>query len=125
MRVFCNLFNISKIGGGKSGLATSDGSYSKIVLCGGVILCIGLSCVLTSATKKNVFICTGSASKTYHATDSCKGLKSCTADIKVITLNEAKKLKRKPCKLCYPKKKDSKLTINDQTPASDDKDNQY
>ena len=48
-----------------------------------------------------VYICTGPQSKRYHKTSTCKGLKSCSKEIKKITLEEAKKLNRTPCGYCY------------------------
>lgn len=49
----------------------------------------------------NVYICTGDFSKCYHKTDKCEGLIYCGKEIKQVTLEQAKKMNRKPCKYCY------------------------
>lgn len=48
-----------------------------------------------------VYICTGPKSKTYHKYDDCKGLKRCSKDIVKVSLDKAKSMKRRACKLCY------------------------
>lgn len=48
-----------------------------------------------------VYICTGPKSTCYHSRSTCKGLKSCSATVKSISLEDAKKMKRTPCKMCY------------------------
>ena len=61
-----------------------------------------LSIVLGFAgDSTNVYICTGPKSECYHKTSSCKGLNRCTGDIRRITLEEAVKMGRRPCKICY------------------------
>lgn len=52
-------------------------------------------------TEANVYICTGPQSKRYHKTSSCKGLSNCSGQIKKVTPEEAKKMNRTPCKICY------------------------
>lgn len=47
-----------------------------------------------------IYICTGPQSKSYHKDDECYGLQKCSADIEEITLDEAKKQNRKPCRYC-------------------------
>lgn len=54
-----------------------------------------------SAGDSYVYICTGPQSKKYHKTDKCRGLNKCSGTIKKITLEEAKKIGRTPCKICY------------------------
>lgn len=54
-----------------------------------------------SAGDSYVYICTGPQSKKYHKTENCRGLSKCSGTIKKITLDEAKKIKRTPCKICY------------------------
>lgn len=46
-----------------------------------------------------VYICTGAYS--YHSKNTCSGLKRCKADIKKVTISQAKQLGRKPCQKCY------------------------
>lgn len=48
-----------------------------------------------------VYICTGPQSKVYHKHDDCKGLSKCSKDIKKVTLDKAKSMKRRACKWCY------------------------
>lgn len=48
-----------------------------------------------------VIICTGPMATTYHRTDECLGLEYCSADIRVVTLEEAKRQHRRPCRYCY------------------------
>lgn len=54
-----------------------------------------------SAGDSYVYICTGPQSKKYHKTEKCRGLNKCSGTIKKITLEEAKKINRTPCKICY------------------------
>ena len=61
-----------------------------------LIFYIGLS-----ASDSKVFICTGPKSECYHKTRSCRGLKSCSKEIKEVTLAEAKRMNRRPCGFCY------------------------
>ena len=48
-----------------------------------------------------VYICTGRYAYSYHSYDNCSGLKRCNAEIKKVTLSEAKQKKRTPCLKCY------------------------
>lgn len=48
-----------------------------------------------------VYICTGSMSKRYHKTSNCRGLNSCSKEIKKVSVDYAKKIGRTPCKWCY------------------------
>ena len=50
--------------------------------------------------KTKVYICTGTSATAYHASKTCRGLSSCKGSIKEITIDEAKAMKRKPCKIC-------------------------
>ena len=52
-----------------------------------------------------VYICTGPTAYVYHKTNTCKGLRRCTGEIKKINIEQAKNENRKACKLCYKKKK--------------------
>ena len=62
-------------------------------------LLVSQSC--DSIGGSDVYICTGPQSKVYHKTSNCKGLRRCSRMIKKISLEEAKKLHRRECKLCY------------------------
>lgn len=48
-----------------------------------------------------VYICTGPSATTYHKTDECKGLNRCSREIKMVSIDKAKKMGRRPCKFCY------------------------
>lgn len=48
-----------------------------------------------------VCIFTGEYAYSYHSKNTCSGLKRCKADIKKVTISQAKQLGRKPCQKCY------------------------
>ena len=57
---------------------------------------------LNSITEiDTVWICTGSAAKRFHSSDSCPGVNSCTKEVKGITRGEAEKKRRSACNICY------------------------
>lgn len=58
----------------------------------------------SSVGSQGVYVCTGPTAYAYHKTKACRGLRRCTGEIKKISLEQAKKEKRKACKLCYKKK---------------------
>jgi hypothetical protein len=71
-------------------------------------LLLGVSLVSTSfkthppSTKvEYVYICEGPYSKVYHRSNECRGLSHCSTKIYRVTLEEAKKLDRRPCKIEY------------------------
>ena len=51
-----------------------------------------------SDNVKSVFICKGKSSERYHLEKNCRGLKNCSTDIAVVTLEEARKIGRTLCK---------------------------
>lgn len=53
------------------------------------------------AEGETVYICTGGYSKRYHSTRSCKGLRNCGGTIKAISIEEAERMGRTPCQICY------------------------
>lgn len=60
--------------------------------------------IILSATcfaGNEVYVCTGKYAKAYHKTEDCKGIKSCKAAVKKVTLEKAKNMKRTACKYCY------------------------
>ena len=71
---------------------------NKLILT--VSLCI-VSFVSPSETSPKVFICMGSMSECYHKNKDCKGLEKCSTKIKEVTLEQAKKMGRRPCGYCY------------------------
>lgn len=48
-----------------------------------------------------VYICTGPQSKRYHKTSTCRGLGSCSKEIKRVSLEKARSMGRTPCKWCH------------------------
>lgn len=57
-----------------------------------------------SGGNNKVYVCTGPQSKCYHKTTKCRGIRSCSDDIKEVTLKEAQKMGRRACKICYGSK---------------------
>lgn len=55
----------------------------------------------TTQANGTVYICTGPQSKKYHKTPDCQGLRSCSKEIKAVSLDKAKSMGRTPCKWCY------------------------
>lgn len=51
--------------------------------------------------QETVYICTGENSTKYHKSKDCSGLRNCKGSIKQISLEQAKKMGRTPCKKCY------------------------
>lgn len=64
-------------------------------------MCCSFATVETTAPQVKVYICTGPQSKRFHKTPDCQGLRSCSKEIKAVTLEQAKKMGRTPCKWCY------------------------
>ena len=56
---------------------------------------------LLNGNSDTVYICTGSLSKTYHRADDCMGLSRCSREIKTVSLDEAKEMGRRECRICY------------------------
>jgi hypothetical protein len=48
-----------------------------------------------------VYICQGPYSKVYHKSNVCRGLSNCSTKIYKVTLEEAVKMGRRPCKIEY------------------------
>jgi hypothetical protein len=48
-----------------------------------------------------VYICKGPASKRYHETPNCQGLRSCSTKIYEVTISDAKNIGRTACGYCY------------------------
>ncbi|MBP6664878.1 MAG: carboxypeptidase-like regulatory domain-containing protein [Chitinophagales bacterium] len=53
-----------------------------------------------NADTDAVLVCTSAAAAVYHD-HKCKGLEACRAEVKTITLSEAKALNRRACRYCY------------------------
>lgn len=58
----------------------------------------------TKATVAYVHICNGSASKKYHKTANCRGLRNCSTPIEKLTQTQATAKGRTACTICYKKK---------------------
>ncbi len=60
---------------------------------------------ISETNETYVYICTGPKSSKYHNTDKCRGLKSCSGEVKKVTLKKAKEMgKDSPCNWCHKKK---------------------
>jgi hypothetical protein len=46
-----------------------------------------------------VYICQGPYSKVYHKSQDCRGLSNCSTRILKVTIEEAVKMGRRPCKM--------------------------
>lgn len=57
--------------------------------------------VVNNGNQTYVYVCTGPKAKVYHKTPNCKGLENCSKEIKKVTLEQAQKMNRRACKLCY------------------------
>ena len=55
----------------------------------------------TPQVKGTVYICTGPQSKRFHKTPNCRGLGSCSKEIKEVSIEVARKMGRTPCGWCY------------------------
>lgn len=58
-----------------------------------------LCCVTNDQTK--VIVVMSSNAYAYHKTRNCSAVKKATHKVKEVTLEEAKEMGRKPCKICY------------------------
>jgi hypothetical protein len=75
----------------------------KIVV--SLLLSLSLSTNYTSyariAKTEYVYLCEGRYSKVYHKSETCRGLSNCSTRIHKVTLEEAQRLGRRPCKIEY------------------------
>lgn len=71
-----------------------------LALLGGMLMLGSFTMPPVSKTDY-VYICEGRYSKVYHKSDKCRGLSNCSTKIYKVTLEEARKLGRRPCKLEY------------------------
>ena len=72
-------------------------------LCGGFTACSNAKAKETTTENeaKVVYICTGGSATRYHATKNCKGLSNCGGAIREVTIEQAEKMGRTPCRICY------------------------
>ncbi len=70
-----------------------------------ILLTALLSLFTAGSLEQNttVYISTGSSAYAYHARQSCRSLKRCNEEghVKAVTLETAKRMGRRPCKICY------------------------
>ncbi len=66
-----------------------------------LLILIGFCFLMCATPDTNVYICTGGSSVVYHKTKTCKGLTKCSKEIQSITIEKAKELGRRECKICY------------------------
>lgn len=72
-----------------------------------VLLLVGSTGVMSveanDSDKKEakVWVCTSPHSKRYHNNEECRGLQKCSAEIELISIEEAKKRGYTACKICY------------------------
>lgn len=57
-------------------------------------------CVDANEQTKVIVVMSGNA-YAYHKTRNCSAVKKATHKVKEVTLEEAKEMGRKPCKICY------------------------
>ena len=55
----------------------------------------------TREVSQIVYICTGPKAETYHKSKDCRGLNRCSGSIRAISLDKAKEMRRRACKICY------------------------
>lgn len=51
--------------------------------------------------QQKVYVVMSNTAHVYHSRKDCKGLQNATHKIKQVTVEEAKKMGRRPCKICY------------------------
>lgn len=66
-----------------------------------VLIAFIVICCSSCDNKEKVYICAGGSSKCYHESRNCHGLSRCSKEIKNVTISEAEKQGRRPCKICY------------------------
>lgn len=66
-----------------------------------VFMYLSLFGIMPTRDGKQVYICTGPQSEVYHKTDDCMGLNRCRGEIKALTRQDAEKLGRRECRICY------------------------
>ncbi len=62
------------------------------------------SLVVNNATADEetlVWICTGRDSQCYHRIEDCRGLSSCSGNLRQVSLKTAQTIDRRECRICY------------------------
>ncbi|MDL2277215.1 hypothetical protein LJC57_01355 [Parabacteroides sp. OttesenSCG-928-G07] len=65
------------------------------------LICAMLMPLTAAQQTTNVVICTGNYATTYHKHSQCSGMNNCKGDRKTVTLEQAKKMGRRACKVCH------------------------
>ena len=88
-----------------SNFALEINILNKYVMMKAFLLAAVLSLFTQNISDDNptVYISTGKAAYAYHARQSCKTLKRCVEEghVRAVTMEEAKGMGRRPCKVCY------------------------
>lgn len=74
-------------------------SFVPIIL--SLLLFTGFKPSPLKAKVDYVYVCEGPRSEVYHASENCRGLSRCSTKIYKVTLEEAIKMNRRPCKIEY------------------------
>lgn len=56
---------------------------------------------LSFTPVQSVYVCHSKYSVAYHKYEDCKGLRRCTHKIVYLSVEEAVKMKKRACKMCY------------------------
>lgn len=51
--------------------------------------------------QQKVYVVMSNTAHVYHSSKDCRGLQNATHKIKQVTVEEAKKMGRRPCKICF------------------------
>ena len=63
------------------------------------IISILFLCAFTPAG--NVYVCVSNTSVAYHSNRNCTGLSRCTHEIKAMSIDDAVKMGKRQCHICY------------------------
>ena len=66
-----------------------------------LILLSGLLALSFKPIDSKVYVCKSESSVAYHATTDCRGLKRCTHEVVTVTIDEARQMGKRACKICY------------------------
>lgn len=65
-----------------------------------IFLALLMSIISCGRDNNKVLICDSPGARRYHKNE-CSGLNNCTHDIKKVTIKQAEKEGKTPCKICY------------------------
>lgn len=66
-----------------------------------IVMLFALTAFTVPAKNDSVYVCDSTTSVAYHKTDHCKGLNRCRHKIVYVTIDEAKKMGKRECHICY------------------------